>query len=102
MRFIVAHHPGAYLCRYFNAKDFFRQTERETYKAVITLKLRYNEAVDPIKWAGYTAQELNASTFAYFYLTALNADTTQLILDRLPEVFRSKNPLQLLPRHSFL
>ena len=96
MRYVVAHHPGAYLCRYFNAKDFFSQSARKAYATINILKLRYNESVDRLKLAGYKAQALDDTTLAYFYLTSLSSDTTQLIRDRLPDVFQSDNPLQTL------
>ena len=96
MRFMIAHHPGAYLCRYFNAKNFFTLSAKESYKAITELKLRYNEAVERVRINGYPAFELDDTTLAYFYLTALCDDTMQLLRGRLHEIFNTQNPLQTL------
>ena len=101
MRFFIAHHPGAYLCRHFCSKSFFNKSAREAYTMVHTLKKRFNDSVGRLNWAGYKAESLSEHMYAYFYLTALSENTTQQIRDKLPKALKSQNPLQYLAKLAF-
>ena len=99
MTFLVAHHPGAYACRYFynNYKNKVHPIPAtDALAEIITMRTRFNEAAERLRINGCPAYELDEITATLFYLTALNDDTAQALRTRIPEILRNPNPLETL------
>ena len=99
MTFLVAHHPGAYACRYFynNYKNRPHPLPAADALAEIeTMRKRYNEATERLRINGCPAYEMDEITATMYYLTALNDDTAQALRTKIPEILRGKSPLQTL------